>query len=474
MSKKRVNQAVVFIHGMGEQKPMDTLRNFVEAVLPEPKSGEKYFSKPDRMSESFELRKLQDRTQPRTHFFEYYWAHKVQGTTLSHIISWLSSLLLRWPWHIPRHLMPLWTISWILAIGVIVSLLFGVFSGNSANGGNGLMPFTISGVIAAAWAFVQSIIINSLGDAARYLSPHPKNISLRQAIRSDGIKLLRNIHEANNGNKYDRVVVVGHNLGSMIGYDILKHLWEEYHDTYRTPQEHNQDALSRVEEVGESLTSSPGRDNIGNFQTMQTGVWKELRKLGNPWLVTDFITLGSPLVHAALLLARNEEDLRKRQRQRELPTCPPIPEITPEKEKAKKGKYSYRIWEPFMVGKSKVTLKAFHHAAVFGCTRWTNLYFPVHWGIFGDFVGGQLSKWFGRGINDIPVASSRYYRLAQFTPAAHSSYWWKPSNKMKEVNGKKSDSLTALIRALDLDGKEWLDKPLISDNLDDSSKNQYD
>ena len=97
MAARRISQAVVFIHGIGEQRPMDTLRGFVDAVLPEPESGEKYFSKPDRMSESFELRKLQDRSQPRTHFFEYYWAHKVKGTTMRHLVSWFSSLLLRWP-----------------------------------------------------------------------------------------------------------------------------------------------------------------------------------------------------------------------------------------------------------------------------------------------------------------------------------------------------------------------------------------
>ena len=74
MTRKRVTQAVILIHGIGEHKPMDTIRSFVESILPEPESGEKYFSKPDKMSESFELRKLQNRTQPRTHFFEYYWA----------------------------------------------------------------------------------------------------------------------------------------------------------------------------------------------------------------------------------------------------------------------------------------------------------------------------------------------------------------------------------------------------------------
>ena len=95
-SRKRYTQAVVIIHGIGEQHPMETVRAFAEAVLPEPEQGgEKYFVRPDPLSESFELRKLQNRSQPRTHFFEYYWAYKVEGTKLSHILSWLVSTIIQ-------------------------------------------------------------------------------------------------------------------------------------------------------------------------------------------------------------------------------------------------------------------------------------------------------------------------------------------------------------------------------------------
>ncbi len=41
-------QAVVFIHGIGEQRPMETLRRFVQALLP----GGAYYSKPDEISDS--------------------------------------------------------------------------------------------------------------------------------------------------------------------------------------------------------------------------------------------------------------------------------------------------------------------------------------------------------------------------------------------------------------------------------------
>lgn len=77
-------------------------------------------------------------------------------------------------------------------------------------------------LVAALAAGAQYFLLSYLGDAARYLSPSPRNISLRQQVRANGIKLLRHLHASG---RYDRIVVVGHSLGSVIGYDILKHYW---------------------------------------------------------------------------------------------------------------------------------------------------------------------------------------------------------------------------------------------------------
>jgi hypothetical protein len=79
-----MKQAVVLIHGIGEQVPMDTLRGFVEAVwtsdssLRRPRVPAQAWSKPDAISGDFELRRLttaQNRDGKRTDLFEFYWAH---------------------------------------------------------------------------------------------------------------------------------------------------------------------------------------------------------------------------------------------------------------------------------------------------------------------------------------------------------------------------------------------------------------
>lgn len=42
-----------------------------------------------------------------------------------------------------------------------------------------------------------------------------------------------------------------------------------------------------------------------------------------PWLVTDLVTLGSPLAHADFLMAASAEAFAKDKQDRILPTCPP-------------------------------------------------------------------------------------------------------------------------------------------------------
>ncbi len=343
MVQKRITQAVIFIHGIGEQRPMETLRRFVEAVLPDPpQGGEKYFSKPDRLSESFELRKLQDRTQPRTHFYEYYWAYKVSGTTFGHIWNWLSSLLFRWPKRIPKHLKPYWYLSWILIIVAAIAAVLGLVETYTEFTAR-FPTWLVSAVSAIIFSVIQSSILYRLGDAARYLSPRPANIKLRHEIRADGVKLLRNIHESGD---YDRVILVGHSLGSVIAYDILNYYWQEVNTVYTEPVEADQKALEAVEACGEVLYDRRSEATLQAYTEAQKALWWELRELGHPWLVTDLVTLGSPLAHAALLMAEDEDDLKARQRQRELPINPPEAEIETRAGEERKC-YSYRVWDPY-------------------------------------------------------------------------------------------------------------------------------
>src|SRR5262245_14172248 len=102
-------QAVVVIHGMGEQRPMDTIKAFVKAVwetdavitandLPHPSQ---VWSKPDVRTGSLELRRITTREsipsasfprRVRTDFYELYWAdlrseeHTSELQSLRHLV----------------------------------------------------------------------------------------------------------------------------------------------------------------------------------------------------------------------------------------------------------------------------------------------------------------------------------------------------------------------------------------------------
>ena len=458
MAKPDYYTAVVFIHGIGEQKPMDEVRSFAKAVLPGPEPPPKYHSKPNKMSPIYELRKLQNRYkpgEPRIHFFEYYWAHRAEGTTLAHVLGWAKNLFLRLPWHVSRNWSVIYFLSWILIIAAIIAAIFGVF--NSFFNEENHLPWYITGAVGGVWAIIQAFLISSVGDMARYLSPVPSNIEMRRKIRANGIELLRKIHESKDP-KYNRVIIVGHSLGSVIALDIMKHLWEEYYATYKTPKQHEQLALKDVEVAGVALQKTLGdkdkldrndEKEVEKFQKSQYKLWKELRELGNPWLITDFISMGSVLSQVTVMMAKDLNDLEQRQTQRELPVCPPVADeciVIDEEKNTKQCGYSYERWDPYEIkdGDAKlgdVKLKVLHHAGLFACTRWTNLYYPAYLGLFGDIVGWPLRKLFGAGIRDIRLTKlSKWFHLAKFTMKAHSCYW------LPKKEGKKEEEATTILK----------------------------
>ena len=80
---------------------------------------------------------------------------------------------------------------------------------------------------------------------------------------------------------------------------------------------------------------------------------------------------------------------------------------------------------------------------MFAATRWSNIFFPASFGLFGDFVGGPLREQFGKGVWDIEVSHSRWWRT--WTPMAHVSYW---------TQDNESSSLQYLRQVLDLNGED--------------------
>lgn len=453
MPRKRVTQAVILIHGLRERRPMSTLRAFVKAVLTNPTEqakvrGPAFFSKPEPLSDFYDLRTLQNRTQPRTQFMEFYWAHKVTGAQERHIWIWVFDLLWRRPSAVPTQLKWLWFLAWTIVLGVTLCIALGLDDW-STNTTQAKTPYLLP-IVSFLLLTLRTFIATHLGDAARYLSPAPFNVATRRAIRANGVEMVRRLHQSG---RFDRIIVVGHGLGSVIAYDIIRNFWAECHADFCAPRNDPQPAIANFDTRADILRETPNAESLSRFQDAQIDLWRENRSLGHPWRITDFISIGSPLSHAALLMAEDPESLKRRQAERELPTCPPIPDQSANGSK-RPNRTAYRVWDKYRdeAGEEHV-LHALHHGAPFAVTRWTNLYFKSVFGIFGDPIAGPLRKVFGVGIQDVAVSSDHGFLLNSLF-FCHRSYWREVTKQAQSTTPKGStNSLSALILALDLHRK---------------------
>ncbi len=440
--KRKIRQAVVVIHGIGEQRPMATLRGFVDAVLADSKKNPRYRSKPDVMSDLLETRCLQapgSRKRPLTDFYEFYWAHHMRDSKYAQVVGWLLNLVRRPPAAIPPGLKAAYWVSRGLILGGLLCLLWALcveIRGAGTPGSLGLSerwPILAGlGALILQW-LGGTFILGYVADAARYLHPDPGNIEARNKIRSEGIKLLKTLHASG---KYSRIVIVGHSLGSVIGYDLIRTLWTELRKPVH-PYRCKQALLEEFAEHAEARTTGE-KPKLEDFQQSQHRVWQEFRAVGIPWLITDFITLGSPLAHAQLLMADDVADFARKKLEYEFPTCPPHPG----------EKISYK--QNYRVGNSLCSVSIPHHGAPFACVRWSNLYFPYARLIFGDLVGGPLAPAFGPGVRDIPVRPCVAGWLAT-TVASHTKYWSGVRLAGETVRPAVRPSLNALLSELRLD-----------------------
>lgn len=404
-----VRQAVILIHGIGNQQPMDTLRGFMEGV-----HTKKWFSKPHEYSENLELRRFTttppfEANQPETtDFFEFYWAHHLDRGRALGTLGWATRLLFRWPFfrHTRQLFMPTFYLQ-ILGLLVVAAVgwnLWGVVTaireGGDYSGLYGVALWVLIGLITFHF-LISQFLRRNLADAPRYLTPSPANIRARNDIRAEGLQLLRVLHESGD---YQRIIVVGHSLGSVIGLDLLRMAWNELRHPDPDLVDEPTMKAETFDAVIDQLFTGAAPEDLDEWQQKQFELWQECRERGIPWLVTDFVTVGSPLAHADFLLDRPNLSFEQRAEEFEYPRCPPHSTS----DISQVFYYRPQISED---GEEVNALTA-HSGAPFAVTRWTNLYFPVR-GISGDPVSGPLARHFGAGVRDIPVrvASLRRHNL---------------------------------------------------------------
>jgi hypothetical protein len=188
----------------------------------------------------------------------------------------------------------------------------------------------------------------SLVNVARYLDASPHSYAARRAIRGGLVDLLHALHDG----RYSRVVVVAHGVGTYISYDAL------------------------------------------------TVFWAATRREGNPWRITDFVTVGAPMALADFLNTR--------------------PGLFSGFKKSD-GELRRELFDGLV--RRGVLVRGPH--SPFAVTRWTNLWFPVTRGsLHGDWFGGAVGPLFGDGIRDIAVQGNQPERFKR--GSAHNEYFRHP------------------------------------------------
>jgi hypothetical protein len=443
--RKRTRQAIIVVHGIGEQLPSQTLRSFTNGVFTRGSGSSGRYVKPDYNSSLFEMKMVRigaDKKQgiPPTDVYELYWAHLIRDTTLGQVYSWLLRLLLAPKNNIPPALRKhFWGIRALLVVVGVAIGWFILYSRTShpshpavpdaPSPAGALWTVAMTAALLAAvptlvWATMRLLekrfLLGFLGDAARYLEPLPGNVERRQAIRKAGVDLLNALHDSGD---YCRIIVFGHSLGSVIAYDILSLSWIQL-CRKRTVREETlrSKALMRLEDL-----LNPRDDRVepklcaDEIAAMQHEAWKEYQRNGFRWLVTDFVTAGSPLASARLLLNLDKHtSFDSLVADRSFPTCPPQ---TEPKRAPKPGRTRQRFTFTHAyrgIGKHDGgSVQIPHHAALFALIRWTNLYFPMRGFVRGDPIGGPLGPTLGCWIRDVELP----HPGGGFLGFAHTMYW---------------------------------------------------
>jgi hypothetical protein len=510
--KPAAKQAVVVIHGIGEQKPMDTIKAFVDAVwvtdpdiapkwdgskipqgaaLPDP---EQIWSRPDRRSGSLELRRITTRKSiatpsfpggVRTDFYELYWADLSIGSTVQQVEEWVAVLLFRNPMtRVPGKLISAWLLLWLLSLAVVILALATALPADAK-----IFSIRVYDIIfplkwlshfqdwqlAAATVLLgyltHKFVVPYAGRVVRYTRATPDNIAARKDVRERGLQLLRDLHTA----EYDRIILVGHSLGSIVAYDLLTYFWAEKSAAHTMKTGTDEFAgLCRLAQATIDLmapTNPAGgageakRDPQTAFLEAQTSLCRALRQRPKPgpgetdsrWILTDLVTLGSPLTHAEFLVANSKDDLAQRKTSREFPSSPPTRE-TQDPEVADEAMKVGLPIDPLLrqsfcfplIGPSRDSWQL-DHGAPFAVVRWTNIYDPAALIFLGDIISGPVAPAFGPGVGDVNLKALTQRQSLRFT---HTRYWSNDVHKKSDGGrGATPPRIVALRRALDLAGQ---------------------
>ena len=280
-----------------------------------------------------------------------------------------------------------------------------------------------------------------LAAARRYLSGARGTDAdgvIGSAVRAAAADVLQALHAerdpATGLPRYDRVVVIGTGLGSVVGYAAVHDCWArrdpqaDAATAQQAPVRELERIRRRLAVADTRLRAEGGREAPEGLQADVATLRAEYRRhqaalaallrerAEQPerrWIVSDLVTMGSPLARHDVLVprgsARSHREPCDRVHAGELSACPPP-----------------AGWE------------AAGASGAFGPVRWTNLWFAND-GLAGP-VGGHL----GSGVEDIDLGGPR--GLPALGIADRHARYWAPAGGQDAEAGLCSAVLRRLVR----------------------------
>ncbi|KAF0136826.1 MAG: hypothetical protein FD152_872 [Xanthobacteraceae bacterium] len=365
----------------------------------------------------------------------------------------------------------------IVLWGPFLALVFGIRSATGSltnvQAAFDLVFLTVTFKAAAPWllgflalflALAAIFLVPYVGDCARYLRDAPDNIEARNRIRQLGLEVLADLHKRQSGGRprYDRIVVVSHSLGTVIAYDVLRaffvkqvsslQLTDKMIQTFKPIDQMPDDALRSTtfrlsEQDGGPNWAPASGDAAGTALAYQAAVrWtfatfcqEQQASFDNglaasPWRISDFVTIGSPLTHAALLMTEdgNRDSLSKKVELREFPVAPPA------HSQGETGRVLFGR-DGSDDGRSPDLRPRLQHSAMFALTCWTNLYFSQRFVVKGDFIGGPISDRLSPGTVNVPLRTTLlggYFN--------HTHYWQREPDRKAATEHVRALALATL------------------------------
>lgn len=320
------------------------------------------------------------------------------------------------------------------------------------------------GFLALFLALAAIFLVPYVGDCARYLRDAPDNIEARNRIRQLGLEVLADLHsrQSDDRPRYDRIVVVSHSLGTIIAYDVLRaffvkqvsslRLTDTMIETFRPLDQMPDGALRATtfrladKDGGPNWAPVEG-DAAGTALAYQAAVrWafatfcREQRAsfdnglAASPWRISDFVTLGSPLTLAALLMTEDgqRDSLAKKVELREFPVAPPA------RSRGETGRVLFGRTGTDD-GRFPERRPRLQHSAMFALTCWTNLYFAQRFVVKGDFIGGPINDKLSPGTVNVPLRTSLlggYFN--------HTHYWQREPDRKAATEHVRALALATL------------------------------